>query len=261
MHLRALKFLILLGMAHSVLADPIIPSSVEPFFEQYCYSCHDEFSEKGDLNLEDMSRKITNTTDAQHWQDILDQLNSGEMPPKITKSKKKVKQPSKEELSAAIGDLTEVLFQAQEKFQDSGGEKVVRYLTRREYEVTIKELMGINLDAEKLPDDASGRFDTIGKDQSFTSRRFEKYFSFAQDVSRTALHWALKPRKKSKNDRHDLANSEGRSKKVYETYQKIQKVIDEGLDPAEVGFTQKEWEKLIPESIPKMASQRTARIL
>ena len=250
MYLRTLKFLILLGIAHSVLADPIIPSSVEPFFEQYCYSCHDEFSEKGDLNLEDMSRKITNTTDAQHWQDILDQLNSGEMPPKISKSKKKVKQPSKEELSAAIGDLTEVLFQAQEKLQDSGGEKVVRYLTRREYEVTIKELMGINLDAEKLPDDAGGRFDTIGKDQSFTSRRFQKYFSFAQDVSRTALHWALKPRSKSKIERKEFANSEGRSKKVYETDQKVQRVVKEGITPAEAGLTEKEWKALNPKTAP-----------
>ena len=103
MHLRAIKFLILLGMAHPVLADPSIPRSVEPFFKQYCYSCHDEFSAKGDLNLEGMSRKITNTTDAQHWQDILDQMNSGEMPPKITKSKKKLNSLQKVNCQQSLG--------------------------------------------------------------------------------------------------------------------------------------------------------------
>ena len=244
MKFNLLKILLFLWMTHPVLADLTVPNSLEPFFKKYCYNCHDADSEKGDLNLEGLSRKIINSTDATHWQDILDQMNSGEMPPK------KKKQPSKEELSAAIGDLTEVLFQAQEKLQDSGGKKVVRYLTRREYEVTIKELMGISLNAEKLPDDAGGRFDTIGKDQSFTSRRFEKYFSFAQDVSRTALYWALKPRSKSKVERKEFANSEGRSKKVYETDQKVQRVVKEGITPAEAGLTEKEWEKLNPKTAP-----------
>ncbi|MCH2209372.1 MAG: DUF1592 domain-containing protein [Lentisphaerales bacterium] len=216
---KLLKFSLSLLLAQPVLAELTVPGSLEPFFEKFCYDCHDTDTEKGDLDLEGLNRKITNATDAAHWQDILDQMNSGEMPPK------KKKQPSKEELSAAIGDLTEVLFQAQEKLQDSGGEKVVRYLTRREYEVTIKELMGISLNAEKLPDDAGDRFDTIGKDQSFTSRRFEKYFSFAQDVSRTALHWALQPRAKSKVERKEFANTEGRSKKVYEIYQKNPKAF------------------------------------
>ena len=52
------------------------------FFEKYCYNCHDADSEKGDLNLKALDRKISNATDAAHWQDILDQMNAGEMPPK-----------------------------------------------------------------------------------------------------------------------------------------------------------------------------------
>ena len=47
------------------------------------------------------------STDAWHWQDILDQLNSGEMPPK------KKAQPGKEELAKVVGDLTESLQSAQ----------------------------------------------------------------------------------------------------------------------------------------------------
>ena len=85
------------------------PKSIETFFNTYCYTCHDTETMKADLSLEDLTRTITNSTDAQHWQDILDQLNAGEMPPK-----KKKKQPSREELSLAIGDLTDVLAAAQE---------------------------------------------------------------------------------------------------------------------------------------------------
>ena len=73
-------------------------------------------------------------------------MNAGEMPPK------KKKQPSKQELSATIGDLTKVLFEAEEKLRDSGGEIALRRLNRREYQATIKDLMGINFKMKKLPD-------------------------------------------------------------------------------------------------------------
>lgn len=62
-----------------------IKKDLEPFIGKYCYTCHDSDTKKGDLDLEILTRKIGNTTDAEHWQDILDQLNAGEMPPKKKK--------------------------------------------------------------------------------------------------------------------------------------------------------------------------------
>jgi hypothetical protein len=59
-----------------------IPNSIEPFFENYCFDCHDTDTSKADLDLEGLTRSIVDVADAQNWQDILDQLNSGEMPPK-----------------------------------------------------------------------------------------------------------------------------------------------------------------------------------
>jgi hypothetical protein len=59
-----------------------IPKSIEPFFENYCFDCHDTDTAKADLDLEGLTRSIVDVADAQNWQDILDQLNSGEMPPK-----------------------------------------------------------------------------------------------------------------------------------------------------------------------------------
>ena len=139
MKLKLLSFFTFLGIAYLALADLTIPNSVEPFFEKYCYNCHDADTEKGDFNLEDFSRTISNTSDAEHWQNLVDQMNAGEMPPK------KKKQPSKAELSAAIGDLTEILFKAQEVLKDSGGQAALRKLNRREYEATVKRLTGLRL--------------------------------------------------------------------------------------------------------------------
>ena len=168
--------------------EVVIPKSIEPFFENYCFDCHNSDTAKADLDLEGLTRSIVDVADAQNWQDILDQLNSGEMPPK------KKKQPSKTELSAAIGTLTNVLFKAEEKLKDSGGKIVLRHLNRREYQATIKDLMGINFNLESLPDDASGRFDTIGQNQSLSSMQLKKYFYINRKIASTSLSWAVKPR-------------------------------------------------------------------
>ena len=215
-----------------------IPDSIEPFFETYCFDCHDSDTAKADLDLESLTRSITNGTDALHWQDILDQLNSGEMPPK------KKAQPGKDELAKVVGDLTESLQSAQQMLRDSGGEIALRRLNRREYMTTIKDLMGIRISGEKLPDDPSGRFDTIGQNQSLTAMQLETYFKFAQEVAKTALHWACEPRQEAKLlDRKEFANTETRSKQIYEFMEKVRLVKKEGRTPAEAGLTQEEWKK------------------
>ena len=54
--------------------------------------------------------------------------------------------------------------------------------------------MGLRVIGEKLPTDPSGRFDTIGKNQSLSAIELNAYFTVAQDVAKTALEWSTKPR-------------------------------------------------------------------
>ncbi|MFT5130795.1 MAG: hypothetical protein ACI8W8_004426, partial [Rhodothermales bacterium] len=238
----AIRHVVCMGFALSLLgAEVELPKAVEPFLQTYCYDCHGAETAKADLNLETLTRTIDNPTDAQHWQDIVDQLNAGEMPPK------KKKQPSKAELAAAIGEFTNTLFAAQELLQDSGGAIVVRRLNRREYAATIMDLMGIRLDAGGLPDDASGRFDTIGQNQSLNALQLQGYFSFNQEVAQMALHWACEARKASVVQRKAYANTEGRSKTIYEIMEKVKLVKEGGKTPAEAGLTEAEWPKYDPD--------------
>ena len=214
-----------------------IPQSIEPFFENYCFDCHDTDTAKADLDLEGLTRSIVDVADAQNWQDILDQLNSGEMPPK------KKAQPGKEELAQVVGDLTESLQSAQTMLKDSGGQIALRRINRREYEATVKELLGIRIMAERLPDDASGRFDTIGQDQTLSSMDLENYFEQGQEVVRTAMHWASKPRAKTKVVRKDFANSGKMEKNIYEILKKVQEVHDTDKSYKDVGLTEYEWNR------------------
>ena len=240
------KIFLIVGLLTSpVLGDETgipIPKSIEPFFETHCYDCHDEATAKADLNLEGLTRSIGNSTDALHWQDILDQLNAGEMPPK------KKPRPPKDELAGVVGDLTEALQAAHKLLKDSGGEIALRRLNQREYTATIKNLMGIRLRPDKLPDDSGGRFDTIGQNQSLSAIELEKYFAYGREVARTALHWACEPRQKSNIlERKEFANTEGRSKRIYEIMEKVRLVKEEGKTPAEAGLTDKEWPKYDPD--------------
>ena len=211
------------------------PDSIETFFENYCYDCHDAITAKADLNLEDLTRSIADGADALNWQDILDQLNAGEMPPKDKK------QPTDEELAQVVGDLTESLQKAQDFLRDSGGEIALRRINRREYEATVKELLGIRILAEGLPGDPSGRFDTIGQNQSLTSIDLENYFEQAQEVVRTAMHWAVLPREEAKVVRRDAANLGKAERTIYELLEKVQEVHDTDRSYEEVGLTEYEW--------------------
>jgi len=127
--------------------------------------------------------------------------------------------------------------------RDSGGAIALRRLNRREYESTIKELLGIRILAERLPDDASGRFDTIGQNQSLSALDLENYFEQAQEVVRTAMHWAVLPREEAKVHRRDATEVSKGTRKFYGILEKVQKVHDTDRSYKEVGLTEDQWQR------------------
>ena len=47
-----------------------------------CLDCHDEFEQKGNLNLETLARVSADPSSIQMWLQVYDRVASGEMPPK-----------------------------------------------------------------------------------------------------------------------------------------------------------------------------------
>ena len=221
-------------------AEVAIPESISSFMNTHCYRCHGADTQEADLSLHDITRAIRDSADALNWQDILDQLNAGEMPPEDEP------QPSKAEVAKVVGDLTESLQAAQKMLRDSGGAIALRRLNRREYEATVKELLGIRILALRLPDDASGRFDTIGQNQSLSSLDLENYFEQAQEVVRTAMHWAVLPREEAAVVRKDAAKVSKGQQKSRRILEKVQEVHDTDRSYKEVGLTEDEWSATIP---------------
>ena len=73
----------------------------ETFLEKHCVRCHGPEKEKGDLRFDRLSRDFKLGGDAHHWAEAMEQVNSGEMPPKKDKEAK----PTQAEIAAFVTDL------------------------------------------------------------------------------------------------------------------------------------------------------------
>jgi len=152
---------------------------VKAFVGKYCLECHNSEKEKGDLDLEKLSYVLDNSNTAQYWQDVLDVLNLGEMPPE----KKGVLHPSKAEMTQMLEDLTNSLVDARKSMADTGGRLVSRRLNKREYIRFVGELLGVRVDEKLLPDDDQFEgFDTVGSSHSLTGFHLERYINSARDA-------------------------------------------------------------------------------
>lgn len=119
---------------------------IQPLLQRFCADCHGVNKPKGHLQIDMLSHELAAGHDAEAWQDVLDRVNLGEMPPP------KSKQPTTAERQILVRWLTEGLREAAEARQHSRGRVVMRRLTRYEYQNTMRELLGVDLDyAAELP--------------------------------------------------------------------------------------------------------------
>ncbi|MDB2429520.1 DUF1587 domain-containing protein, partial [Akkermansiaceae bacterium] len=163
-------------------ATTLDAKKLQPFLENYCIKCHGPKKQKGQVRFDQTDWKITDNDTAQRWQDVLDQLNGGDMPPEDEK------QPSNAEMAAALDSITGSVITARKRLTDHGGEIKMRRLNKREYAATIRDLFGFDISLHDIPDDGEiATFDTVGEQQFFTSAHFEKYLELGRQVADTAL--------------------------------------------------------------------------
>lgn len=163
------------------LAAETMPASMDRkhfgFFEKYCLNCHDDLTEKGSVNLEDLPFTLDTIESADRWKKVLNSLNSGEMPPE------EKKQPSSKEKEVFLADLSDAMDLARRQLSDSGGDAALRRLNRREYENTIFDLLGVEIDTSGLPNDSTSRgFDTDGASLFLSPDQIEQYLVIAKQA-------------------------------------------------------------------------------
>ncbi len=175
---------------------------VQAFLKTSCLECHAAEEPEAGVRLDDLPFQITTVEIAERWQKVLNVLNSGEMPPE---DKPRPDEKAKREVLAA---LSRALVVARKTIGDQGRTTLVRRLNRREYRHTLRDLLGIDLDAagvdtSSLPDDTgTAAFDTIGSGLFMSSDQFEQYLAIGRAaIEAAASDWprpgAPKPERKT----------------------------------------------------------------
>jgi len=147
------SFVGLLSVAASNVEDRSISyaDQVEPILANYCYGCHGPDEQENDLRVDTLDRDFVNGRDGETWHDMHDVLILGDMPPEDEP------QPSADERQLVIDWITAELERATEAKRATGGRGVIRRLTRYEYNNTLSELLGVELDyAKNLPPETAG---------------------------------------------------------------------------------------------------------
>ncbi|MBG87005.1 MAG: hypothetical protein CMO80_08925 [Verrucomicrobiales bacterium] len=170
---------LLLGCLISRAAEPF-DRAVGPFFTRHCTGCHGKKLSKGDFRLDELSHDFGGGKDVAMWVEVMDRINSGEMPPEDKP------QPTATEIERVVGWLGERIKEGK-RARMARRAKVAHYrLSREEYSYTIQDLLGVHFDAKapgKLTEDPVWHgFERIGSQLTLSPSHVEKYLNAAREI-------------------------------------------------------------------------------
>lgn len=159
--------------------------SFDAFLEKHCIRCHGPEKEKGNLRIDRLSRDFKLGADTHHWAEMLEQINSGEMPPK------KEKRPTQEEIAAFVASLDTRMKEGRAA-RMAARPAVTHYrLSRKEYQNTVYDLLGVRYDPTKpgeLNEDTLWHgFERIGSELSLSPSHVDRYYRAAGTVLERAF--------------------------------------------------------------------------
>ncbi len=212
----------LLDVAAVVASPPSIEQTADaklfddqfrPLLVRHCVACHGQDKPKGKLRLDNLTTDFADAATRARWTVVIERLNAGEMPPKGKP------RPAEKDIQALTGWLAPRVAAADIAARAAQGRVVLRRLNRVEYENTVRDLLGINVNLkEQLPQDGSADgFDNAGAANHTSSFLMEKYLEAAD----TALNMAIANRPKpppSHTKRHSLKDGypvRGSTENVY----------------------------------------------
>ncbi len=163
-------------------ADEIVPyTRVAPLFAKHCYGCHGPTKAKGKLRIDKLDPDFVKGSDGDHWRDVLDRLNFGDMPPASAPALDKKDRES----------MTAWLDQERRRAALAKNQTThFRRLTRREYERTLQDLLGLPIEfGTRLPEDGRSKdgFRNDGDTLRMSPLQYETYLQIADEALAEAI--------------------------------------------------------------------------
>ena len=142
MSTKSLSLFCFLATAVLVQANTklVYKNEVAPLLQKYCVDCHGPDKQKNDIRVDNLDLDFVNGRDRETWHDILDLLHLGDMPPEDEA------QPRDDERRTLVDWITEEMTTASEIRRSTNGLGVLRRMTRYEYNNTMSDLLGVELD-------------------------------------------------------------------------------------------------------------------
>ena len=182
--------LVLFGLVHGLVSNALpayealdyqraLATDPRGFVQEYCISCHGEEKQKGDRRFDHLEFNFDDDDTVFDWQEVLDMVNLGEMPPEDEP------QPSDEEVRSLVSTLTPELeaYYARLTQKESTG---LRRMNSFQYRNTLRDLLGLNMDSfdptSSFPsEDREHGFDNIASKLVTSRYLMERYLEAASN--------------------------------------------------------------------------------
>src|SRR3954447_22715140 len=178
----ALVALLAACLQAALRADEAIPyARVQSLFQKHCYSCHGIEKPKGKFRIDKLDPDLVKGNDVGHWLVVMDRLEFGDMPPEDEPALGK---EDRELMTAWIaqGHRQADLAKSQAP--------TFRRLTRREYERTMQDLLGLPIEfGARLPEDGRSKdgFRNDGDALRMSPLQYETYLQIADEALAEAI--------------------------------------------------------------------------
>jgi mono/diheme cytochrome c family protein len=177
------SLVLLAGFLPPVLrADEPVPfARVEALFRNHCYSCHGIEKPKGKLRIDKLDPAFVSGSDREGWSAVMDRLEFGDMPPATQPALKK------EDRELMTGWIAKGRRQAEPAKVESS---TFRRLTRREYERTMQDLLGLPIEfGTRLPEDGKSKagFRNDGDALRMSPLQYETFLQIAEEALTEAI--------------------------------------------------------------------------
>ncbi|MFN6053193.1 MAG: DUF1587 domain-containing protein, partial [Planctomycetia bacterium] len=170
---------------------------LQPYLKNHCERCHNAEKSSGEFRIDKLSKNVGRENNPQ-WLEVMDRINSGEMPPR-----KEAKRPDAKESAKVVEWISQRLKEGEAAKLSLRGKVTYNRLTRDEYVHTIRDLIGVQYDAKDpgnlLEDPEWQGFERIGSVLTLSPSNIEKYLSASETILAEAYpELAPAPRKGQK---------------------------------------------------------------
>lgn len=174
----------------------------KPFIAKHCQACHSGAKPKGGFRVDTLTQDFNDKANRERWQAVLEQVKTEAMPPR------EKPRPPVQDIQTVSKWISGQVDKAVTASNAAQGRVVLRRLNRAEYQNTVRDLLGVEIDLKDLlpADESSNGFDNSAEALHISSFLMEQYLEAADKVLDAAIvngprPWMIKKRVDIKDEK------------------------------------------------------------